>query len=275
MVFVYRGFPKAYAASQQSKGDMTAINPKIRLFVEGAFHAGAVIPLAEDQAHYLLSVMRSADGTPLALFNGQDGEWLGALSVISKKKAEVRLVEPRKPQVGTPDVWYVFAPLKHGRIDFIVQKATELGASALLPVMTARTIASRVNADRLLANAIEAAEQSERLEVPVVRDVEPLTKVLAAWPEDRVLLYGDESGNGLSPLELFAQLPADIAKWGVLVGPEGGFTPDEFALLTNKKFARPISLGPRVLRADTAGLAALTAVMAWRGDWDKKPRFEG
>lgn len=254
---------------------MSPINPKIRLFVEGAFHAGAVLSLTPEQSHYLLSVMRSGDGTPLALFNGSDGEWLATLAVVSKKKAEVHLIEPRKPQASTPDVWYVFAPLKHGRIDFIVQKATELGASALIPVMTARTIASRVNNGRLLANAIEAAEQSERLDVPQVQDVEPLAKVLVAWPQDRILLYGDESGEGLPPLELFAQLPAGISRWGVLVGPEGGFTPDELAVLRTKDFAKPISLGPRILRADTAGLAALTAVMAWRGDWDKKPRFEG
>lgn len=254
---------------------MAAINPKIRLFVEDALHAGASIALSADQAHYLLSVMRSADGTPLALFNGRDGEWLATLAVVSKKKAEAQVVGLRKALQPVPDVWYAFAPLKHGRIDFIVQKATELGASALLPVMTARTIASRVNEDRLRANAIEAAEQSERTEVPEVHEPVNFVKLLSGWPEDRVLLYGDETGHGLSPVELFAQLPTDISRWGVLVGPEGGFTPDELAQLRTAKYAKGISLGPRVLRADTAGLAALTAVMAWRGDWHLKPRFEG
>lgn len=254
---------------------MTAINPKIRLFVEGSLQTGATLPLPEAQSHYLLSVMRCADGTPLAVFNGQDGEWLATLSLISRKKAELRIESPRKPLQASPDVWYAFAPLKHGRIDFIAQKATELGASALLPVLTARTIASRVKDERLQANAIEAAEQSERTDVPQVFEPQRLEALLADWPEGRVLLYGDESGEGKSPVTLFADLPQDIRQWAVLVGPEGGFTPEEFARLRALPFAHGISLGPRILRADTAGLAALTAVMAWRGDWDIKPRFEG
>lgn len=251
------------------------INPKIRLFVEASLQAGANLPLSEEQSHYLLSVMRAGDGTPLALFNGRDGEWLAELGLVSRKKAEARVVEQRKAPQPVPDVWYAFAPLKHGRIDFIAQKATELGASALLPVMTARTIASRVNDDRLLANAIEAAEQCERTDVPQVFEPQGFEKLLSAWPAERALLYGDETGYGLPPQELFAQLPKETTAWAVLVGPEGGFTPEELVRLRSLPFAHGISLGPRVLRADTAGLAALTCVMAWRGDWDKKPRFEG
>lgn len=254
---------------------MTAINPKIRLFVEASLQAGASIPLTEAQNHYLLSVMRCGDGTPLALFNGHDGEWLAHLAVLSKKKAEAQVVASRKAHQPVPDVWYAFAPLKHGRIDFIAQKATELGASALIPVITARTIASRVKDERLLANAIEAAEQSERTDVPHVWEPVRVESLLSEWPEERVLLYGDEGGEGKAPTELFAALPQGISRWAVLVGPEGGFTPEEFARLRALPFAHGISLGPRVLRADTAGLAALTAVMAWRGDWDRKPRFEG
>lgn len=248
--------------------------PQTRLFVEASLHAASSVPLTEGQAHYLLNVMRLAAGSQVAVFNGQDGEWRATLQPISKKKADLLLVEPLKPQVFTPDVWLVFAPIKHGRIDFLAEKATELGASALVPVMTARTIASRVNTDRLQANAIEAAEQCERMEVPPVREPQSFAQLLAGWPQDRILIYGDETGQGLPPGELLPILPTSASKLAVLVGPEGGFTPAELEQLRQCPFARAISLGPRVLRADTAGLAALTCVMAWRGDWDNRPRFE-
>jgi 16S rRNA (uracil1498-N3)-methyltransferase len=248
--------------------------PQIRLFVEASLHAASSVPLTEGQAHYLLNVMRLAVGSQVAVFNGRDGEWRATLQPISKKKADLLLVEPLKPQSFTPDVWLVFAPIKHGRIDFLAEKATELGASALVPVMTARTIASRVNTDRLQANAIEAAEQCERMEVPPVREPQSFAQLLAGWPQDRILIYGDETGQGLPPGELLPILPASAGTLAVLVGPEGGFTPAELEQLRQCPFARAISLGPRVLRADTAGLAALTCVMAWRGDWDNRPRFE-
>lgn len=235
--------------------------------------AGITVPLADAQAHYLMNVMRLAAGEPIAVFNGQDGEWRASLQPISKKKAELLLLEPLKEQVTTPDVWLVFAPIKHGRIDFLAEKATELGASALLPVMTARTIVSRVNTDRLQANAIEAAEQCERMDVPPVQEPKSFAQLLADWPAERVLFYGDETGHGLPPQELFAK-PSAQTQWAVLVGPEGGFTPDELEKLRAAPFARGMSLGPRVLRADTAALAALTCVMAWCGDWQTRPRFE-
>ena len=156
----------------------------------------------------------------------------------------------------------------------MVEKAAELGASKLVPVMTARTNASRVNTERLQAHAKEAAEQCERLDVPMVADPLNFAQAITTFPESRVLIYGDESGQGEAPDALFQSLP-DVKEWAVLIGPEGGFAPEEFAALRAKKNAYAISLGPRVLRADTAGLAALTCVMAWRGDWAQKPRFEG
>lgn len=254
---------------------MVPAYPKIRLFVEASLQRGASVPLAEAQAHYLLHVMRMAAGGEVALFNGRDGEWRATVQPVSRKKADALVTEPLKPQADTPDVWFVFAPIKHGRIDFLAEKATELGASALLPVMTARTIASRVNTERLAAHAVEAAEQCERLDVPPVQEPRSFAQLLADWPQDRLLIYGDETGQGLQPKELFTTLPGSASKWAVLVGPEGGFTPEELERLRAAPFAHGISLGPRVLRADTAGLAALTCIMAWRGDWDNRPRFEG
>lgn len=248
--------------------------PKIRVFVEDSLQAGVQISLSPEQSHYLLQVMRLKEGEPLAVFNGRDGEWLAFLMQAGKKKAECRIESQRREQMAVPDIWYVFAPIKHGRIDFIAQKAAELGVSALVPVITQRTIVTRVNEERLLANAVEAAEQCERLDVPEVKEAVALEKLLGNWPDGRILLYGDEAGQGKAPQELFTSLP-EAEKWAVLIGPEGGFTDEEFARLRNAKFAHAISLGPRVLRADTAGLAALTCLQAWRGDWVIKPDFKG
>lgn len=253
---------------------MATAYPKIRLFVEASLQAGVAVPLADGQAHYLQNVMRLGAGEAVAVFNGRDGEWRATLQPISKKKADLLVAEPLKPQVSCPDVWLVFAPIKHGRIDFLAEKAAELGASALLPVMTARTNASRVKTERLQANATEAAEQCERMDVPPVHEPRSFAQLLADWPPERLLIYGDETGQGLPPAELFASLSPAIRQWAVLVGPEGGFAPEELARLRAAPFAHAISLGPRVLRADTAGLAALTCVMAWRGDWHNRPRFE-
>lgn len=249
--------------------------PKIRLFVEASLQPGASFALPDTQAHYLLNVMRMAAGGEVALFNGRDGEWRASIQPVSKKKADVLVGEQLKPQSPVPDVWFAFAPIKHGRIDFLAEKATELGAAELLPVMTARTIVSRVNTERLYANAVKAAEQCERLDVPPVCEPRSFAQLLADWPQERILLYGDETGHGLPPQDIFAALPQATAQWAVLVGPEGGFTPEELERLRAAPFAHGISLGPRVLRADTAGLAALTCVMAWRGDWHNRPRFEG
>lgn len=250
------------------------LTPKIRLYVEAALQPGVSIALSPEQSHYLLNVMRCADGTPLALFNGKDGEWLARLMFVSKKKVDAQVVSQRKALMPVPDVWYLFAPIKNGRIDFIVQKATELGAAGILPVTTERTIVSRVNEERLQANAIEAAEQSERTDIPTVHSSQKLEKLLASWPKDRILLYGDETGRGRAPNDLFSSLPEN-GKWAVLIGPEGGFSPAELERMHKAEFAYGLSIGPRILRADTAGLAALTIVMAFRGDWRYQPGYKG
>lgn len=253
---------------------MVAINPKIRLFVEASLQKGSLVELNRDQIHYLAQVMRIKTGDYLALFNGRDGEWIARVQDVQRKSVAVALELQRRPQSSVPDIWFLFAPIKHGRIDFLAQKATELGAARIWPIMTKRTVVTRVKDARLEANAIEAAEQCERLEIPEVLEPVNLAELLSEWPVDRVLLYGDETGGGKPPTELFAELP-HAQKWAVLVGPEGGFTPEELAVLAKQPMAYGISLGPRVMRADTAGLALLTCLQAWRGDWQQKPSFRG
>jgi 16S rRNA (uracil1498-N3)-methyltransferase len=236
-----------------------------RLYVEAPLHARAEVALDRDQAHYLGNVLRLKPGDAVLLFNGADGEWCATLETVGKKQALVRLSHQTRPQEAGPDVHYLFAPLKRARLDYMAQKATELGASVLRPVITRRTVAERVKTGRLLANAVEAAEQCGILRVPELRDPESLADVLRHWDPDRLLIFADEAAPSASPLEaLAAQETRPLA---VLIGPEGGFEPEERAALLAKPFVLPISLGPRVMRADTAAVAALALVNASLGDW--------
>lgn len=236
-----------------------------RLFVKSKLHAGAGVALEPEQAHYLRNVLRLKQGDEILLFNGADGEWCAILSEASKKRTEARVSHQTRPQDTGPDLHYLFAPLKRARLDYMAQKATEMGASVLRPVITRRTVAERVKRERLFANAIEAAEQCGILRVPDVREPEPLGKVLDAWDLKRLLIFADEAAAAASPLEaLAARGQGPLA---VLIGPEGGFEPEERAALLAKPFVLPISLGPRVMRADTAAVAALALVNATLGDW--------
>jgi len=236
-----------------------------RLFVKSKLEPGAEIALAKDQAHYLGTVLRLKPGERILLFNGNDGEWCAELTAIGRKGAEARLEHQTRLQENGPDLHYLFAPLKRARLDYMAQKATELGASALRPVITRHTMAERVKTERLRANAIEAAEQCGILRVPEVMDPEKLSKLLAAWDATRLLIFADESAPHASPIEaLKTRRPGPLA---VLIGPEGGFEREERAALLAKSFVLPISLGPRVMRADTAAVAALALVNAALGDW--------
>ena len=236
-----------------------------RLFVKSKLEPGAEIALAKDQAHYLGTVLRLKPGERILLFNGNDGEWCAGLTAIGRKGVEARLEHQTRPQENGPDLHYLFAPLKRARLDYMAQKATELGASALRPVITRHTMAERVKTERLRANAIEAAEQCGILRVPEVMDPEKLSKLLAAWDATRLLIFADESAPHASPIEaLKTRRPGPLA---VLIGPEGGFKREERAALLAKSFVLPISLGPRVMRADTAAVAALALVNAALGDW--------
>jgi 16S rRNA (uracil1498-N3)-methyltransferase len=240
-----------------------------RLFIEAGLTAGSEAPLDEAQAHYLRHVMRRADGAPLLLFNGRDGEWKAALSLRGKKGAAAEVTGQTRPQVVEPDVWLCFAPVKRARIDYIAEKATELGVAVLQPVLTQHTAVERVNVERLRANAVEAAEQTERLSVPEVRVPVDLMRLLAEWPAGRRLLICDETGGGPPIAEALGGLDeaARAAPWGIVIGPEGGFAERELTALRRMKDVTAVGLGPRILRADTAALAALACWQALVGDW--------
>lgn len=239
--------------------------PKYRLYVDAPLAEGVAVPLAQPQAHYLGTVMRAKAGDSVAVFNGRDGEWRAEIAELAKKGGTLAVTARMRPQAPEPDLWLVFAPLKKDATDMVVEKATELGASRLLPVMTENTNASRVNTERARANAVEAAEQCERLTVPDVAEPAPLTRVLAEWEPSRRLLVCDETGRGVPLADVLGEMVG--ATFGLLIGPEGGFSQSELDLLRRTPFVLPVGLGPRVLRAETAALAALAVVQAVAGDW--------
>ncbi len=241
---------------------------RARLFVGAPLGGGESIGLSSGQAQYLQNVLRLKAGDPVALFNGTDGEWAGTIAELGKGRASVEVHRLRRQQVAEPDLWLLFAPIEHARIDYLAQKATELGVSVLQPVITAHTSVARVDVDRLSANAVEAAQQTGRLTIPHVRAAVPLRKVLADWPHSRRLMLCDESGSG-PPVAaaLAAERHAGGLPWAVMVGPEGGFAASELDALAKLPFVMPVSLGPRLLRADTAAVAALACWQAALGDW--------
>jgi 16S rRNA (uracil1498-N3)-methyltransferase len=229
----------------------------IRLYVDAPLDSGATIEATEAQAHYLGGVMRRAVDDAVNLFNGVDGEWACRIATLSRGKATLAIETRVHPQADEPGPWLVFAVLKRDTTDLVVQKATELGVSALQPVFTERTNAGRVNLDRLRAIAIEAAEQSERLTIPTVRPARQLQAVLADWPAERALHVALERADA-QPLA-----PAD-GPVGLLIGPEGGFGPRDHIVLDRCRFVRPVTLGPRILRAETAAIAGLALLQAPR-----------
>jgi 16S rRNA (uracil1498-N3)-methyltransferase len=236
-----------------------------RLFVKSPLKGRGKVELDPDHVHYLGNVLRLREGEKLLVFNGKDGEWCAELSAVGKRRAELTLDHQTRPQEDGPDLHYLFAPLKRVRLDYMAQKATEMGVSALRPVITRHTVAERVKLDRILANAIEAAEQCGILHVPEVMEPAKLTRVIEDWDDGRLLIFADEVAPHASPIEALSRVgPRPVA---VLIGPEGGFDLDERAALLAKPFVLPISLGPRVMRADTAAVAALALVNAALGDW--------
>jgi 16S rRNA (uracil1498-N3)-methyltransferase len=235
-----------------------------RLHLDAGLEAQRDIALEREQAHYLSGVLRLSAGDPVSVFNARDGEWLAYLTEVTKKGVKIRCERLVSAVTPPPDIDYCFAPLKHARLDYVVQKATELGARRLRPVITQRTIAERVNLERMTANVIEAAEQCNLVFVPEVLEPVKLPKLLTGWEQGRALVYCDETAAIANPLEVLKTLRLPAA---VLIGPEGGFTDDEKALLKSLPFVTAISLGPRIMRADTAAVAALTLVQAVLGDW--------
>jgi 16S rRNA (uracil1498-N3)-methyltransferase len=238
-----------------------------RLFLEPALTQGARLPLEREQANYLLSVLRMKQDDTVLVFNGRDGEWLAAISVEGRKQASLTLVRQTRPQPAAPDLHYLFAPLKHARLDYMAQKAVEMGAGVIQPVLTRRTQVSRLNLDRMRANAVEAAEQCGILSLPEIRAERPLEAALEALEPERLLVFCDEAMAQASPVAALAQ--AQSGPLAVLIGPEGGFDEGERQRILARPGTLPISLGPRILRADTAAVAALALVQAIRGDWPR------
>jgi 16S rRNA (uracil1498-N3)-methyltransferase len=237
-----------------------------RLFLGDDLAPGAAVGVSSDQFNYLINVLRLGVGDEVLLFNGRDGEWTAAISQVTKRAVTLTVSEQRRPQLEGPDLQYLFAPLKHARLDYMVQKATELGVAALRPVLTERTQSRRVNLERMHANAVEAAEQCGVLRVPSIAEPVELADVLANWPAGRALVFCDENATVGGPLHALSDL-ARHQSVAVLIGPEGGFAPAERALLLSHAATVPISLGPRIMRADTAAVAALALVNATLGDW--------
>jgi 16S rRNA (uracil1498-N3)-methyltransferase len=236
-----------------------------RLFVPNDLSAGAEFEADPQQSHYLAHVLRLADGAGLLLFNGRDGEWSASVAGKTKKTVSLAVGTLQRPQPPLPDLVYCFAPLKQGRLDYLVQKAVEMGAGVLQPVITQHTQVPKLGIDRLKANVIEAAEQCGILAIPEVREAEKLERVLAGWDAGRRLVFCDEDASTNNPMPALNKISEQ--KLALLVGPEGGFSDEERKMLRALPFVTAIPLGPRILRADTAAVAALAIIQASIGDW--------
>ena len=249
-----------------------------RLHVPDALAGGQALGLDPQRAHYLRSVLRLNRGDHVAVFNAEHGEWRAEIEGLGKGWASLALLQQRREPAPGPDVELVFAPIKRARLDYMVEKATELGVAVLQPVFTQHTDVSRVNTERLAANAREAAEQCERLNVPEVREPTGFRKLIADWPSERRILLCTESGRAPPIVEVLtrhgdAGAAAQAQPWAILTGPEGGLHPSELDALMKLPFVAPAGLGPRVLRADTAALTALACWQAWLGDGHADPPF--
>jgi 16S rRNA (uracil1498-N3)-methyltransferase len=237
----------------------------IRLYVEAPLHEGALVTLAKPQAHYLTTVLRLKSNDRVLVFNGRDGEWDAAIE-LQKRAAVLHVSDRTRPQTEPGDVHYLFAPLKAARLDYMVQKAVEMGVSRLQPVLTRHGQVARINADRMRANTVEAAEQCGILTLPVIAEPVALTRIIAEHDLGRVLIFCDEDAEVANPVAALSAVRSR-GPLSVLVGPEGGFAEDERAALLKLPNVVRLALGPRILRADTAAVAALAVVQAVLGDW--------
>jgi 16S rRNA (uracil1498-N3)-methyltransferase len=237
-----------------------------RLFVDVPLSEGLAVALERDQSNYLGNVLRLAAGDSVLVFNGRDGEWQAEI-VVRKRPDGLIIRKQTRPQDALPDLTYVFAPLKHARLDYTVQKAVEMGAACLQPVMTRYTQVSRVNGERMRANVVEAAEQCGILSLADVRDPLPLERYLGQRPPERLLVFCDEAAEVADPLAALKAVERSIAGIDLLIGPEGGFAEEERALLLRQPRLVRLALGPRILRADTAAVAGLAIIQSTLGDW--------
>lgn len=250
---------------------------KARLYVDSALTVGAEILLDGNAGHYLVNVMRLKAGDHITLFNGRSGDWTAEIVRTGKGKARVVARENTAAQRPEPDLWYLFAPIKKARLEYMVQKATELGVSLIRPVLTERTNLERIKEDKIRAQAIEAAEQCERMTVPQVAPLIRLPDLLRDWPADRLIMFCDEEGGNdqnafpvgkaIDEVHAWQERPD---KWAILIGPEGGFSPEERRLIRHHANVVPVTLGPRILRADTAAVAAIALWQSFAGDWQSE-----
>ena len=235
-----------------------------RLFVAEALSEGGEMSLLEKDVHYLANVLRKKEGDTIRVFNGRDGEWSASILTLTRKFGDLRLIEKIREHHQCPDITLCFAPIRKHRTAFIIEKATELGVRSLQPVITARTQFPKFNVGKARLQAIEGAEQTERLDIPTLTEPQKLEALLEGWDESRTLIFADEAGDAFPAANALKTLQGPAA---ILIGPEGGFTPQERELLRGQSFVKPVSLGPRILRADTAALSLLTLWQAEQGDW--------
>ena len=242
---------------------MSPMSSGIRLYVNSPLREGQIVALEPSQAHYLFGVMRQQSGSTLLLFNGRDGEWHASVTRVGRQRGTLEVLERTRPLQLPPDLWLLFAPVKKTRTDFIVEKAAEMGAARIIPVQTQCTNSGRVRCERLRSHAVEAAQQCGGTYVPEVSDMRPLAHMLAEWPDGRKLMFCDETTAGANR----PNIPDGGGKWAILIGPEGGFTETERRQLHALPFVHAVSLGPRILRSDTAAVAAMTLWQEHLGDW--------
>lgn len=240
------------------------MDAKIRLYVEHPLGEGQSVPLDRGQAHYLFGVMRQTVGAQILLFNGRDGEWRAEVTDAGKRGGGLACIEQTKALQMPPDLWLCFAPIKKARTDFIVEKAAEMGAARIVPMQTEFTNSGRIQRDRLQAHAVEAAEQCGGTFVPELTDLVRFDRLLQDWDQNRRIMFCDEALASSLPSALVA---GDAGPWAIFIGPEGGFSPRERAKLEAMVQAVSVSLGPRILRADTAAVAAMTVWQQTYGDW--------
>lgn len=241
---------------------MSIKNTKTRLFIPAPLQMSEKIQLSPGHAHFLGKVLRLKVGDRVAVFNENDGEWAGALTTLKKHNALLKLDQKTREGKVETGPWLAFAPLKKNRVQMVIEKATELGVRQLFPVITENTIGGRVNRDRMMANALEAAEQCERLSIPEINEVQSLNDLLSNWPKTRCLLVGDETGTGASIADIVSLKEEKFEDYGILIGPEGGFKPVELEHIKAQDFSVLMDLGPRVLRAETAVIVAIASLMA-------------
>lgn len=244
---------------------MSATNSEARIFVDADLSANLAVNLEGGQAHYLRNVLRLGIGQRIGLFNGRDGEWLCQIIVVGKRNVAVKTIKKSRAQDTSADIWLAFAPIKRARVDYMAQKATELGVSVIWPIFTKFTAMSRINIDRLHSNAIEASEQSGRLSVPEIRSAVDFGQFIRDWPSNRKLFCLDETGGGIPILSAFGAGRTALA--GILVGPEGGFSNEELDQVDKLSNVCRVGLGKKILRSDTAAVAALSCWQASVGDW--------